>query len=150
MIDTHDTARLDTTGEFRQAPPHTLEHDALKSLMQTRIDWDALPEKMRTLQMVLGSDALFRLSRTYGGASIYVPQKSKEAHPLQQLLGCEAMDSLIAAYGGERLDVPKLDPLFRQLRKQDIKQAREEGCDIASLASRHNLSRRRVLQILAD
>jgi len=120
------------------------------SLAQQDIDWNALPVTMARLKEVLGTDATLALIAAHGGGNLYVPSRLRQAHPLLQTLGPEAAARLARAYGGERVDVPKIDAVLRQLRKKDILAARKQGESIADLALRHKLSRRRVLQILAE
>lgn len=115
-----------------------------------QIDWHSLPNGLARLKELLGPEAALKLSRTHGGTMLYVPRQIKEQHPLFALLGPEAAKMLAAACGGDRLEIPKPDAVFRQFRKKRIITARKQGQSIAALAERHNLSRRRILQILAD
>lgn len=133
--------------------PHSgqrVRQSELQRLAQLDIDWESLPRTMARLKEALGAEGALALLATYGGANIYVPRKIKQEHTLLQTLGPENAARLADAYGGERVDVPKIDAIHRQLRKKDIVAARTQGESISDLAMRHRLSRRRVLQILAE
>lgn len=122
----------------------------LKKLASQDIDWENLPLTITRLNEALGAEATLALLASHGGANLYVPRTIKDGHPLSQVLEPEDAATLCAIYGGERLDIPKIDAILRQMRKKDIKAARKQGESIADLAMRHRLSRRRVLQILAE
>lgn len=114
------------------------------------LDWSKLPVGLAQLKEVAGQKAALALSATYGGGSVYVPRRFREDHPLLQLLGATSAARLAEHFGGDKLEVPKPDAVHRQLRARSIKARREAGLSIAALVSEFNLSRRRILQILAD
>jgi len=118
--------------------------------LEPEIDWSALPSSLTEIKEVAGAPAALALAAHYGGSSLYVPRTAKLGHPLTQLLGREAAAALAASFGGDRIDIPKRDAILRQFRFRNIQAAREKGATITALATQHGLSRRRVLQLLAQ
>lgn len=125
-----------------QEQVHDLTADAL--------EWRTLPARLGEIKDIAGPQAALSLAKQYGGASVYVPVKVKEGHPLSRLLGPQAASALSRVFGGDRLEVPKKDSIVRQLRGKKIRARRLEGASIATLAAEFDLSKRRILQILAD
>lgn len=123
------------------APDADLERD---------IDWGALPNGLTEIKLVAGAAAAVALAARYGGGSLYVPRKTKPEHPLTKLLGLEAALAMATVFGGDRIEVPKQDAILRQLRFRRLLRDRAKGASVASLAAQHGLSRRRVLQLLAE
>lgn len=113
------------------------------------VDWQELPSSMSNLKLLAGEEGAFRLIETYNGESIYIPIEPKASHPIVRLLGEKKARELSAVYGGGRLHVPKKDAIMRQVRMRSIVEARKSGASITDLAREHNLTARRVLQILA-
>ncbi len=115
-----------------------------------KLEWSTLPARLCEIKDIAGPAAALSLAERYGGASVYVPVKSRPEHPLSKLLGLKAADAISRVYGGDRLEVPKKDSIVRQLRGRKIRERRREGASISKLAFEFGLSRRRILQILAD
>lgn len=118
--------------------------------LERDIDWAALPNGLTEIKLVAGAAAAVALAAHYGGGSLYVPRKTKPEHPLTLLLGREAALAMAAVFGGDRIEVPKQDAILRQLRLRRIQRERKRGASVAALAAQHGLSRRRVLQLLAQ
>jgi hypothetical protein len=75
------------------------------------------PAKLMEIADVAGEEAAMRLSRMYGGRSVYVPGKRIENHPLERLLGQDAFEKLIQHYGGMELrDIPLASALSTKSR----------------------------------
>lgn len=129
---------------------HLSYHDCSMPADTLSLNWSELPTGLRLIQHVAGSDAALALAKAYGGTSIYVPRTISPQHPLRLLLSEEQAQALSLTFGGDRLDIPKTDAVLRQLRKRRILASRNQGASIAALATEHNLSRRRILQILAE
>ncbi len=121
-----------------------------EALYKRELDWNKLPAGLVHLKNVAGQKAALALSEAYGGGSVYVPRRIKPNHPLLQLLGPESAARLAEHFGGDKLEVPKVDAVHRQLRARSIRARRDAGVSIAALVSEFNLSRRRILQILAE
>ncbi len=114
------------------------------------IDWSLVPGSLLELKHIAGGAAALSLVFTYGGCRIYMPSNIRPNHPLSSLLGYSASLALAKAYGGCRINIPKIDAILRQLRIKDIRHDRSRGASIEYLARKHNLSRRRVQQLLAQ
>lgn len=113
------------------------------------LEWNSLPARLCEIKEIAGPQAALSLAQRYGGASVYVPVKATAGHPLSKLLGMRAAGAISRVYGGDRLEVPKTDSIARQIRGKKIRRRRLEGASISILAAEFNLSRRRILQILA-
>jgi len=132
------------------APPGVAPVNDSEASYCNEIDWRRLPANLIRLKELLGPDQALQIAGAYGGGSLYVPQSPPPRHRLCELLGEAGAARLAAMHGGERLDIPKLDAVHRQLRKRSILRDRARGRSLADLAAQHNLSRRRILQILAE
>ena len=115
-----------------------------------QLDWTKLPVGLTRIRDVAGPEAALALCSTYGGGSVYIPRRLEPGHPLLRLLGAESAARLASYYGGDKLDVPKADAVHRQHRAVEIMRQRSAGASISGLAALHGLSRRRILQILAE
>lgn len=118
--------------------------------LSAKIDWRQVPGSLLELKHIVGSTAALRLVFAYGGCRIYMPSNIRPNHPLAAIMGGPAFKALAAAYGGSRINIPKKDAILRQLRFKDIQCDRRNGKSIDYLAQKHNLSRRRVQQLLAQ
>jgi hypothetical protein len=126
------------------------EKQNTEAMHDAELDWSTLPAGLAHLRNIAGQKAALVLSAVYGGGSVYVPRRFRPDHPLLMLLGAESAAKLAEHFGGDKLEVPKPDAVHRQLRARSIKARRAEGTSVAALVSEFNLSRRRILQILAD
>ncbi len=114
------------------------------------IDWNQVPGSLLELKRIAGDAAALSLVFTYGGCRIYMPSNIRPNHPLVAIMGNPASKALAEAYGGSRINIPKKDTIMRQLRIKDIQCDHNNGASIDFLARKHNLSRRRVQQLLAQ
>ena len=112
------------------------------------LDWSSLPRWFRDLRKVVGEQGALAMSRSFGGASIYIPMRPHRRHPVARCIGMDLARRLGAAYGGDCVSIPKPDAVMRQLRGRRICSRRSQGATLDDLALEFKLSRRRVLQIL--
>lgn len=99
---------------------------------------------------------LWRVLHAYGGQDLRVPrQEPKRDSPLRRL-GLRCLRKLMAAFGGTRVYVPRCNALLGELRQREIIEgfSRHTGhglsstAAVAALAQRHDMSDRRIWQIL--
>tara|TARA_R110001583_G_scaffold195296_1_gene371563 strand:- start:3026 stop:3493 length:468 start_codon:yes stop_codon:yes gene_type:complete len=88
------------------------------------------------------------LSDHFGGTVIYIPHDMKESAALVEVVGSRNATTITDILGGMRIYVPKLDTLRRQYRNREIRNLRESGEYISSIARRFNLSDRQVHNVL--
>ena len=112
------------------------------------LDWSSLPRWFRDLRKVVGEHGALAMSRSFGGASIYIPMRPHRRHPVARCIGMELARRLGAEYGGDCVSIPKPDAVMRQVRSRRICSRRDQGATFDDLALEFKLSRRRVLQIL--
>lgn len=124
-------------------------HEDPSTMDLSRLDWSALPPRLRDLQDLLGPVACLLLLEAHGGEALYIPSRPGADHPLAAAIGLPALERLARHHGGEKLQLPKLDAIQRQLRLQELRALRQDGMSVAGLARRFNLTPRRVRQILA-
>ncbi len=113
------------------------------------IDWRAVPAGLREIKDAIGVWGTVSLTAQHGGRPLYVPRSITPTHPLGELLGPESAQKLARRFGGDRIDVPMPDSLLRLVRAERIRAARAQGETTRALAKTHNLSRRRILEIIA-
>lgn len=130
--------------KVNKCPSSSLAH------VSQHIDWNRVPSSLIELKRIAGEAAALSLVFAYGGCRIYMPSNIRPNHPLATLMGSPASKALAKVYGGSRINIPKKDAILRQLRIKEIQSARSKGASIDSLARKHNLSRRRVQQLLAQ
>jgi hypothetical protein len=115
-----------------------------------RMDWTRMPQGLRELRSLVGTEATVRLAGACGGSGVYVPRRPGPEHWLAQLLGEANARMLGEVYGGDKLEVPTLGALRHQERLRRMRSLREAGMSITALARTFGLTRRRVFQILAE
>lgn len=124
--------------------------------------WEALlphlPDSVHRLWTVLGDmRRLWRVLAACGGRTLRVPcALPPPTHALRRRLGAPCLRRLVAAFGGTELYVPTCGRLLARLRQREIimefNHATSRGMSsvtaVARLAARHDLSDRRIWQIL--
>lgn len=117
-----------------------------------------LPDSVRRLWTALGDmRQLWRVLAAYGGRTLRVPCALPPAsHALRRRLGAACLRRLVAAFGGTEIYVPTCGRLLARVRQREIimefSHATARGMSsvtaVARLAARHDLSDRRIWQIL--
>lgn len=117
-----------------------------------------LPDGARRIWTALGDmRQLWRVLVAYGGRTLRIPCALPPAtHALRRRLGVACLRGLVAAFGGTELYVPTCGRLLARLRQREIitefSHATARGVSsvtaVARLAARHDLSDRRIWQIL--
>lgn len=102
---------------------------------------------MEGLIQLLGFELAMRLVYLHGGSKLYVPVN--EGCLLAQQIGVEAFRLLSAEYGGCHVWIPQGQAHVIQARNRQIV-ARAGSCTVRELASRFELSPRRIQQILKE
>lgn len=134
---------------------------ALRQAEEIRV-WEELlphlPESVRRIWTALGDmRQLWRVLAAYGGRTLRIPCVLPPAsHVLRRRLGAACLRGLVAAFGGTELYVPTCGRLLARLRQREIitefSHATARGMSsvtaVARLAARHDLSDRRIWQIL--
>lgn len=112
-------------------------------------DLDHLPQQLKDLVDIIGLPAVQRLVQHYGGVRVVVPEKMHAHHPLARLLGLEVAERLSHHYARERIDVPKALGAILAVRNAVIARDNAQGVSARRLALMHNLTERRIWEILA-
>lgn len=117
-----------------------------------------LPDSVRRLWTVLGDmRRLWRVLAAYGGRTLRIPCALPPAsHALRRRLGAACLRRLVAAFGGTEIYVPTCGRVLARVRQREIimefSHATARGVSsvtaVARLAARHDLSDRRIWQIL--
>ncbi|MGD1908181.1 MAG: Mor transcription activator family protein [Leptolyngbyaceae cyanobacterium] len=97
---------------------------------------------------MLGVDVAQKIITQFGGQRITVPVQTNFLHPLCQAIGVEAFGQFTYYFGGERLHIPTDRIAKIPLRNARICAEHTKGDSINVLVQRHNLSYRRIQQIL--
>lgn len=131
-------------------------------LAQEEREWEEilhhLPDNVRQLWDALrDTRLLWRVLQAYGGRNVRVPRQEPDANnPLRRRLGLRCVRKLMAAFGGTFVYVPRCNALREKLRQREIIEAfgrhtahgLSSTAAVAALALRHDLSDRRIWQIL--
>lgn len=108
----------------------------------------ALPTALRELVQVLGEADAFRLIGAHGGARVTVPKTPGAEHPLRMAFSEKGFALFVRHYGGETMELPKGDAYLRELRHDQVRQARVRGQKVDEIAEETGYSRRHVINIL--
>ncbi len=156
--------RGEASGPDKRPGPRRRRNDwgqALRQAEEIRV-WEELlphlPESVRRIWTALGDmRQLWRVLAAYGGRTLRIPCVLPPArHALRRRLGAACLRGLVAAFGGTELYVPTCGRLLARLRQREIitefNHATSRGVSsvtaVARLAARHDLSDRRIWQIL--
>lgn len=158
------TARqTDHGGSLRRTRRHNSSWGKALEKAQEQRAWKELvghlPETARQIWDALDDARQFlRLMQTFGGQSLRVPTMppADRNHRLRRRLGLGCLRKLSAAFGGTTLYIPRCDALRKRLLHSVIIEAfsrathrgRSSASAVADLARRHNMTDRRVWQIL--
>lgn len=110
------------------------------------VNADLLPPQMRQFVRLIGMVNTLALLEQRGGVTLRIPVNAHEAVVLKEILPMEAIVKLCEAMPGQRLELPKIDKIVKQIRNLAMTNERKIY-SAASVALRHNLSRRQVINI---
>lgn len=71
---------------------------------------------LEQLSDVIGQEAAYRLCRSMGGISYYIPKAPRPDHRIAERIGQGAWEKLCAYYGGTRLKLPTGEQYFKRQR----------------------------------
>ena len=97
----------------------------------------------------LGLQVAVRISRSFGGRTLGVPNEVTEIHPISGVVGFEAARVIVREYAGMAIDVPCERTALLAMRDRSIVEAKKGGASIHELSRSHHLSRRMIRKILA-
>ena len=101
----------------------------------------------------LGSEVGAKTLAALAGQRIYIPQKARLAkdHTLRRFLGSRTAEKICEQFSGEALDFPaRPEPTPAKNTAQRCIALKDKGCRLNDIAQICGISRRRVLQILAQ
>ncbi|MCF7964184.1 MAG: hypothetical protein K9L79_01455 [Methylobacter tundripaludum] len=110
------------------------------------VNADLLPPQMRQFVRLIGMAHTLTLLEKRGGVTLRIPVNAHEAVVLKEILPMDAIVKLCEAMPGQRLEMPKIDKIVKQIRNRAMTNERKHY-SAASVAQRHNLSRRQVINI---
>lgn len=116
---------------------------------------DNLPTEIRTIAGLIGPEATLRLVERFGGQTIAFVRGARldtreRRAELDALVGVAQMELLIAHFGNTDVYIARCADAVRAVRDQEIVAAYDSGKTVAELVRKHNLSDRRIKQILKD
>jgi hypothetical protein len=115
--------------------------------MSTKLPRHLLPESLLQIAEHCGDDVMWKIWERYGGGRLYVPDSVTPEHELSQLLGYPDACRFCANFGREQIAIAKADSAKIAVRDALIRQAKQEGVSNLTLARRHNLTDRRIMEI---
>lgn len=128
------------------------------ALVHLPIDVDALdkqqlPGSMQILIEILGADGAWQFCCRYGGTSVYIPVSADGS---TSQLKNQMTESQFMRFVAELnplgdmqcwFTVPKPDKMRIQMRNHAIRHERTDGATVRTLARKHNLTERQILNI---
>lgn len=103
------------------------------------------PTPWATIVELVGEEPAARLSRSFGGCRVYIPQRPGPHHPLSVCIGDALAGRIAEAFAGHRLDIP-----LRKGRRALIVELRGQGHSVARIAREVGCTERHVYQVLAE
>lgn len=110
---------------------------------------DHMPDLLREVADLIGTEAALRLAKRFGGRSLYIPQSPGPTSDLAACIGLEAAQALGRCYGHEDIVLPMGRTIERLARNQALLADRARGLSVRFLSLRYDLSERRIWEILA-
>ena len=107
----------------------------------------------RRILLSLGSEVGAKTLAALAGQRIYIPQKQRLAkdHTLRRFLGSRTAEKICEQFSGEALDFPaRPEPTPAKHTAHRCITLKDKGCKLNDIAQICGISRRRVLQILAQ
>ncbi len=74
---------------------------------------------------------------------------NEEQQHLAELIGLDNFAKLVQVFGGTNIYIPKPEAFGRSVRNEKIRQE-YNGCNIKTLATKHNLTEMQIRNILGD
>ena len=98
----------------------------------------------------VGFTATVVLLTWFAKQRLYVPHEALPSHPLATLIGLPALRALVRDFGGEDVWLPTAEAFGRYARDRDIAIRLAIGDSTADIATRFDLSERRVEQLRGE
>jgi Mor family transcriptional regulator len=111
---------------------------------------ELIPEGFHCVVKATSEETAIQLVHHFGGSELYIPMRPKEMHPIVQAIGMDATKKLADNYGGAYLRIPVCRVLKHNIRNRQIRAASKRGLRARDIAKKFNLSKRRVLEIIAE
>nr|VFK58226.1 MAG: Mor transcription activator family protein [Candidatus Kentron sp. UNK]VFK68327.1 MAG: Mor transcription activator family protein [Candidatus Kentron sp. UNK] len=109
-----------------------------------------LPKDIRLLVDLVGIEKTRRIVEAYGGTSLRVPAAGSKGGRLAALIGEEEARAIIRVCAGTPLYIPRMYKTILAVRNARIRNAFREGATAARIALAHDLTERRIREILAE
>jgi Mor family transcriptional regulator len=107
---------------------------------------ELLPHNLKELSELIGLDPTLSLIKNFGGSALYIPKSVGANHKLS-CLGLDVIKILVQTFGGSVLHIPLCRRIEKEIRNQQITEARQSST-IAALAKEFDLSERHIWLIL--
>lgn len=102
---------------------------------------------MERIAQTAGFDAAVKIAASYGGLTLYIPDRANPRHALVELIGLDAFVHLIGEFGGQTINPPRLD-MRPFKRAADVRLMAKAGMTPRCIARVMEISEARVRQIL--
>jgi hypothetical protein len=111
-----------------------------------------LPPKLREIAEYCGAETALLLLEHAGGryVSVPYPEHLHGLHQLVEWLGVERATVFCRKYAGELIQMPKAAAAIRSIRDQKIRDDRQAGASLGSLARRYGLTQRQITTIVGQ
>ncbi|MEC4750017.1 Mor transcription activator family protein [Methylomicrobium sp. Wu6] len=109
-----------------------------------------LPPKLREIAEYCDVETALLLLENAGGGHVAVPEAA-HLHSLHQLvlwLGAERAHAFCINFSGDIIQIPRAAAAMRVVRNRKIREERQAGAQLFTLARRYGLTERQILSIV--
>lgn len=111
---------------------------------------ETMPEVLRRIAGLVGTEAALKLVGARGGIRLYVPAAPRPQSTLAQIVGIEAASKLAGEFGGLTLVVPRAAACLRAERNRRIREEKAKGRSAAEIAREFQVTERLVWMVLGE
>jgi Mor family transcriptional regulator len=106
------------------------------------------PQLLFDLAEVVGDDAMIKLFTRFAGRHLSIPETCPPGHLIEEIIGAEKAALLCQTYQSELLIFPTCTYLLIKIRNQNMRADRQAGMKLCDIATKYQISSRRVCSIL--
>lgn len=110
----------------------------------------ALPETAQVIAEVIGREATLKLASKVRNRNLYIPKRADEHHWISRTIGYAKAHALVQEFGGLLMSLATCEHYFTRERNARIRADYSAGKTTLELAAIHDMTQRRIQQIVED